>query len=289
MLTVVCEAPGKLRAEERAVPVPAEGEVLLRVRRVGVCGTDLHIFAGRQPYLSYPRAMGHEVSATVAEAPGGGRLAAGDAVYVKAEGITLDPAAMVEFLAIGARAVRRAQVQAGQRVLVIGAGPIGTGALPFARLRGATVVALASRADRLAFCAERLGAAACVPQGEHDAEALAALSAGEFFDVVFDATGNAAAMERGLRFVVHAGTYVLISVVQADIRFSDPEFHKRETTLLASRNATANDLATVLQAMREGRVPQGLDTHRMALAEVPARFPGLLDPAAGVVKAIVEC
>jgi 2-desacetyl-2-hydroxyethyl bacteriochlorophyllide A dehydrogenase len=335
VLTVVCESPGRLRAEERPVPVRAEGEVLLRVKRVGICGTDLHIFAGRQPYLSYPRVMGHELSGTVAEAPGGGRLAAGDPVCVmpylscgrcvacrlgrtnccvdlqvlgvhrdgafteyvsvpeqfvhKAQGVTLDQAAMIEFLAIGAHAVRRAQVRAGQRVLVVGAGPIGMGAIIFARLRGATVVALDSRADRLAFCTQRLGAAAAVAPGAHDIEELAAHSSNDFYDVVFDATGSAAAMERGFRFVAHAGTYVLISIVSADITFNDPEFHKRETTLLASRNATSEDFETVLSAMREGRIPEGLNTHRMALADVPARFPALLDATAGLVKAIVEC
>ena len=66
MLTVVCDTPGTLKAEDRPIPVPAEGEVLLRVKRVGICGTDLHISAGRQPYLNYPRVMGHELSGTVA-------------------------------------------------------------------------------------------------------------------------------------------------------------------------------------------------------------------------------
>jgi 2-desacetyl-2-hydroxyethyl bacteriochlorophyllide A dehydrogenase len=335
VLTVVCETPGTLRAEDRPIPVPADGEVLLRVKRVGICGTDLHIFTGRQPYLNYPRVMGHELSGTVAEAPSGSRLAPGDLVYVmpylscgrcvacrtgrtnccvnlqvlgvhrdgafteylsvpegfvhKAEGVTLDQAAMIEFLAIGAHAVRRAQVCAGQRVLVVGAGPIGMGAMVFSRLRGATVVALDSRTDRLAFCAQQLGTSASVTLGSGDVEQLAALSSNEFYDVVFDATGNATAMERGFGFVAHAGTYVLISIVSADITFNDPEFHKRETTLLSSRNATSEDFETVLAAMREGRIPAGLNTHRMALADVPASFPALLEPNAGVVKAIVEC
>ena len=82
MLTIICEKPGTLRAVDRPIPVPAAGEVLLRVKRVGVCGTDLHIFAGRQPYLEYPRVMGHELSAIVAQAPSTSRLAEGDMVYV---------------------------------------------------------------------------------------------------------------------------------------------------------------------------------------------------------------
>lgn len=335
MLTVVCETPGTLRAHDRPMPTPADGEVLLRVKRVGVCGTDLHIFTGNQPYLNYPRVMGHELSGIVEQAPTGSTLAKGDVVYVmpylscghcvacrqgrtnccvniqvlgvhrdgafteylsvpqafvhKARGVSLDQAAMVEFLAIGAHAVRRAQVQAGQRVLVVGAGPIGMAAMIFAKLRGAAVTALDSRADRLDFCTQQLGMDANVTLGDTDEAQLGALTNNEFYDVVFDATGNPKAMERGLRFVAHAGTYVLISVVAANIAFSDPEFHKRETTLLASRNATMEDFETVLAAMRAGHIPAALNTHRMALADVPEQFQTLLDPAAGVVKAIVEC
>lgn len=126
--------------------------------------------------------------------------------------------------------------------------------------------------------------------GDSDVAALSAQTDGAFFDVVFDATGNVKAMERGFAFVAHGGTYVLISIVPGNITFSDPEFHKRETTLMSSRNATAEDFDTVRAAMRAGHVPtDALATHRVPLARVPTDFAGLLDPAAGVVKAIVEC
>jgi len=82
MLTVICETPGTLRAEDRPMPLRGDDEVLLRVKRVGVCGTDLHIFTGNQPYLNYPRVMGHELSGIVEDAPAGGRLVRGDPVYV---------------------------------------------------------------------------------------------------------------------------------------------------------------------------------------------------------------
>src|SRR6185295_18548567 len=98
------------------------------------------------------------------------------------------------------------------------------------------------------------------------------------------------AMERGFRFIAHGGRYVLVSIVQGELSFSDPEFHKREATLLGSRNATTEDFETVMQAMREGLVPDAaLATHRLTLADVPTGFPNLLDPAQGVIKAIVEC
>lgn len=336
MLTVLCETPGKLVAEQRPRPPRQPGEVLLRVRRVGVCGTDLHIFTGRQPFLAYPRVMGHELSGIVEEADADSGLVPGDAVYVmpylscgrciacrqgktncctaiqvlgvhrdgamteflavpapfvhKAEGITLDEAAMLEFLAIGAHAVARGDVAAGQRVLVAGAGPIGLAVMLFAARRGARVVALDARRDRLDVARAHLGIEAAVDAGPDDVQELARLTDGEFFDIVFDATGNPQAMERGFRFIAHAGRYVLVSIVQGDISFSDPEFHKREATLLSSRNATTADFETVLAAMRAGDVPvAALATHRLQLADLPRDFAGLLDPDQHVIKAIVEC
>jgi 2-desacetyl-2-hydroxyethyl bacteriochlorophyllide A dehydrogenase len=336
MLTVICDAPGSLRAFDRDMPVRAPGDVLLRVRRVGICGTDLHIFTGNQPYLEYPRVMGHELAGEVCEAPPDTGLRPGDAVYVmpylscgrcraclqgktnccvnlqvlgvhrdgalaeylavpaafvhRAEGLSLDQAAMLEFLAIGAHAVRRGDVQPGQRVLVVGTGPIGMAALLFAKLRGGEVTALDARAERVRFCRERLGAHAGVGIGPDDEAELGGLTEGEFFDVVFDATGNAKAMERGFRFIAHGGKYVLVSIVRDHITFSDPEFHKREATLMGSRNATMEDFQAVIDAMRSGRIPHAaLNTHRLPLAGLPQHFKSLLDPAQGVIKAIVEC
>jgi len=208
----------------------------------------------------------------------------------KAEGVTLDQAAMLEFLAIGAHAVRRADVAAGQRVLVVGAGPIGMAAMIFAKLRGAHVTCLDTRTDRLELCKSQLNVDAAVAVGPTDTDELASLTDNAFFDVVFDATGNIDAMNRGFGFVAHGGKYTLISIVPGQVTFSDPEFHKREMTLLASRNATTADFETVLEAMRAGRIPdRALNTHRMRLADVPEAFPRLLETGQTVVKALVEC
>ena len=324
MLTIICDSPGTLSATERTKPTRGEGEVLVRLRRVGVCGTDLHIFTGNQPYLSYPRVMGHELSGIVEEVPVASHLTPGDTVSIipyiscghcsacrkgktnccrnigvlgvhrdggmteylslperfvlKAEGLSVDQAAMVEFLAIGAHAVARANVQPDQKVLVVGAGPIGMAVAIFARLDGAEVTFLDGRADRLDFAAKHLGASHTVQLGEGDQQSLSTITSGDFFDAVFDATGNPKAMERGFGFVGHGGTYVFVSIVSSDISFSDPEFHKRETSLLGSRNATVEDFERVMEAMRAGEVPEALITHRMMLAEVPERFAGLTPP-----------
>jgi len=211
------------------------------------------------------------------------------AFVVNTNSLDFDEAAMIEFLSIGAHAVRRAGVMREERVLVVGAGPIGLAATAFAKLRGARVTIVDSRADRLEFARTVLSADHTIVLSEQIRTALADLTQGEFFDIVFDATGNPQAMETGFSYVAHGGRYALISVVTADIRFSDPDFHKRETTLLACRNATLEDFSTVAEAIRSGRLPaKSFATHRAVLAEVPDRLPLWAEPASGVIKALVE-
>jgi 2-desacetyl-2-hydroxyethyl bacteriochlorophyllide A dehydrogenase len=335
MRSLVCNRPGAIAIEERPRPQPGESEVVVRIRRAGVCGTDLHIFQGSHPFLEYPRVIGHELSGEVADRGPGCTIPIGQQVYImpylacgacvacrrgktnccqrigvlgvhidggmadyvrvpeanvaRADGVTLDQAAMVEFLAIGAHAVRRANPLQGDRILVVGAGPIGIGCMLFAGFQGGLVTALDLRQDRLDFCRKRLGVHHAVAAGANTSEALSELTAGDFFDIVIDATGNAKSMMAGLNYVAHGGTYVLVSVVRDTICFPDPEFHKRETTLMGSRNATREDFSKVFDAMREGRVPtDALITHRVALEEAPANFPLWIKPEAGVIKALIE-
>jgi L-iditol 2-dehydrogenase len=64
-------APGKIEISEQSPPTPGPGEVLLRIRRIGVCGSDIHVFHGKHPYTSYPVVQGHEFSGVI-EAVGPG-------------------------------------------------------------------------------------------------------------------------------------------------------------------------------------------------------------------------
>lgn len=335
MSVVTCLEPGRLSLENRPVPERAPGQALLRIRRVGVCGTDYHIVAGKQPYLSYPRVIGHELAAEVIEVDPGSALAPGmtvsvlpylacgtciacrrgkpnccvrievlgvhrdgglaeylvvdEAYVIPAEGLSLDQAAMVEFLAIGMHAVRRAQVNARDRVLVVGAGPIGLAVTLFARQAGAEVMVLDGNSHRAAFAVEKLGALRAEAPGDDLRDRLSAATDGDFFDAVFDATGNPGAMEAGFLHVAHGGRYVLVSIVSAEIKFSDPEFHKRELTLMGSRNATAADFAAVIDAIRSGAVPTGdLHSHDVTLEELPERMGEWMRPETGVIKGIVR-
>lgn len=335
MKAIVCEKPGTLALAERPEPQLRAGEILIRMRRVGVCGTDMHIFAGKHPYLEYPRIMGHELSGKVEATLPGSAFEVGEQVTInpyiacgaciacrrgkpncctaievlgvhrdgglcellalpernvyRAEGISIDQAAMLEFLAIGAHAVRRARLEPGTRALVVGAGPVGIGAMLLARLQGVSVTALDLRAERLWFCRDRLGIDAVVTPDNDLLDSLKQLTNGDFYDTVFDATGNASSIMQGFNYVAHGGTYVLISVVKDTISFSDPEFHKREMSLLGSRNATAEDFEHVLENVRNGNIPTGLLlTHRAGLEELVDRFVEWGQPDREVIKAVVE-
>jgi len=335
MLSVVCRKPGELALEERPLPERKPDEVLIGIRRIGICGTDYHIFEGLHPFLQYPRVMGHELSAEVLEAPKGSAFAEGTPVIVipyltcgtcvacrrgktnccttlqclgvhcdggmteryalpernlyPAEGLSLDQAAMVEFLAIGAHAVRRSQLQKGDRALVVGTGPIGLGAALFARIAGAEVTLMDRHPAILDLASSITGIGATVAADEHAAVRVAALTNGESFDVVFDATGNAKAMEKSFDFAASGGTYVMVGVVKDRIAFSDPEFHRKELTLHASRNATREDFDTVVAGMRAGKIPTDkLNTHVCGLAELPEAMPRWAHDRVGVVKAMVR-
>lgn len=331
---LVCHRPGRLQIERRPVPRVEPGTALVRPRRIGICGTDFHIFEGKHPFLQYPRIIGHELAVEVVEAPPESHLAAGDVCVVNpylscghcvacraarpnccvnisvlgvhqdggmmgliaipaanlipAQGLTADECAAVEFLSIGAHAVRRAAVGGGDRVLVVGAGPIGLGVALFARLAGGEV-AIFDRDSGRAMTAQAIAGATAIDLSGDARQAVADSSSGDSFDVVFDATGNRHAMERGFDLVAHGGRYVLVSVIKESITFMDPDFHRKEMTLYGSRNATSHDFAEVMAAIREGHVPVGrLITHRTTLAGAVANIPVWATRKSGLIKALVE-
>ena len=335
MRTVVCRKPGELALEERPLPERRSNEVLLGIRRIGICGTDYHIFEGLHPFLQYPRIMGHELSAEVLEAPKDSPHKAGEPVIVipyiscgtcvacrrgktnccttlqclgvhcdggmaerialpeanlyPATGLSLDQAAMVEFLAIGAHAVRRSRLVPKDRALVVGAGPIGIGTAIFARLAGADVTLMDRMPETVALAGRILGIDSTIVANADADGRIRDLTGGENFDMVFDATGSAKAMEKSFDYAASGGTFVLVGVVKDRVSFSDPEFHRRELTLLASRNATREDFDTVVNAMRAGKVPtDALNTHSCSLDELPKTMPRWAHDRVGLVKAMAR-
>jgi 2-desacetyl-2-hydroxyethyl bacteriochlorophyllide A dehydrogenase len=335
MQAIVCIRPGELEYQEMDAPIARPGQAIIRIRRIGICGTDLHAYEGTQPYLAYPRILGHELAGDLVDLDQAPGFAPGDAVtvipyfncgtciacragkpnccvFLKVCGVHIDGGmvdylavpsgslvygkklsydqlALVEPLAIGAHAIRRAGVQPGEFVLVVGAGPIGLGTMEAARIAGGEVIAMDINEGRLKFCRERLGVLHTVNAGDDAKEKIINITRGEMPTVVVDATGNLEAINGSFAYMAHGGRYLLVGLQKNEIRFSHPEFHKREGTLMSSRNATRQDFEWVMDAMQKKEIdPTAYITHRVAFDEVKAAFAGWLVPARGVIKAMVE-
>jgi 2-desacetyl-2-hydroxyethyl bacteriochlorophyllide A dehydrogenase len=217
-----------------------------------------------------------------------GVMALPAANLIEAEGLTADECAAVEFLAIGAHAVRRGHVVSGDNVLVVGAGPIGLGVALFARLSGGNVAVLDSNPERGSAAQSLLGVSVISSNGD-PARAVADYTGGDGFDIVFDATGNERAMEKSFDYVCNGGRYILVGVVKAPITFMDPDFHRKEMTLFASRNATSADFETVISAIRSKAVPlDQLITHRTNLTDAVRDIPIWATQKSGLIKAMIE-
>uniref|UniRef100_UPI003458D867 zinc-binding alcohol dehydrogenase family protein n=1 Tax=Halomonas sp. TaxID=1486246 RepID=UPI003458D867 len=337
MQVACCLEPGSLVMEQRPRPVPAAGEALLRVRRIGVCGTDIHAFGGNQPYFSYPRVLGHELAGEIVAVADdldaslvgsnayvipylhcgecracqrghtnccqhmqvigvhrdGGMaewLSVPVAHLVTSQHLSADELALIECQAIGAHAVRRSALLKDDLAVVVGTGPIGIGVAQIARASGARVVVVDTNSKRLDFCRDTLGFTHCLQVGKDDLETqISELNNGALADVVFDATGNPQAMEAGFALAGHAGRYVLVSIVKVDIRFHDPDFHGRELTLLASRNATLQDFERVTELLEQGDIQvSSMITHQGHFGELPELMPKWCQPGSGVIKAMIH-
>jgi len=336
MKILVCTKPGNLEYRTAAEPVLTKGHAIIKVKRIGICGTDLHAFEGTQPYFEYPRILGHELAGeliAVDDAPGfkageqvtfipyfnccvciacrsgkpnccvslkvcgvhidggmAGYLSVPSYALVHGQGLSFDELALVEPLAIGAHGIARAGIKKGEFVLVIGAGPIGLGAIEFARIAGANVIAMDVNEARLDFCRRNL-------KIKHTINALAPnvneqmkeITGGHMPTAVIDATGNQKAINNAFQYLAHGGRFVLIGLQRGDISFSHPEFHKREATLMSSRNATRHDFEQVIACLKNGSIdPKTYITHRVNFGEVKRDFESWLNPATGVIKAMVE-
>jgi 2-desacetyl-2-hydroxyethyl bacteriochlorophyllide A dehydrogenase len=336
MNALVCTGPGNFEYTDIAEPILTEGRAIVRIRNIGICGTDLHAFEGTQPFFDYPRILGHELSGELMEfndAPGfqrgeavtflpylncghciacragktnccinlrvcGVHIDGGMVDYysipsrllVHSSGLSLTELALVEPMAIGAHGIRRADVQPGEFIMVMGAGPIGLATMEFAKLKSAEIIVMDLNPHRLEFCKNILGIANIIYAGDPNiVEQLSEITKGDMPSVVIDASGNRKAIHSGLNYLAHGGRYILIGLQKEDILFSHPAFHKKEATLMSSRNATRGDFEYVIQNMVNGQVnPRSFITNRVKFKEVAAGFPDWLNSSGHVIKVVVE-
>ena len=340
MKAISLDAPLKFRPLDLPEPTaPAPGEALVRVHRIGICGTDYGGYLGKMPFFSYPRIPGHELGVEVlAVGAGVTNVAPGDRCSVEpyincqqcyscrrgltncceahktlgvmcdggmveryllparklhiSRKLTFDQLALVETLAIGCHAIDRGRPRPGEHVLIIGAGPIGLSVVEFAKVAGAKTIVLDINEARLEFCRTTMGVDhTIVAKGDgSELQALEEITGGQLADVVVDATGSHKSMSHALAYCSYGGRLVYVGITQQELSFLHaPIMHRRELSLLASRNALSPDFPRIIQLIEDGRIDtQPWITHHAAFDDMIAVFPTWLKPETGVIKAIVE-
>jgi len=340
MRAIQLEKPRSLRMIEVSEPsAPGPGEALVRVHRVGICGTDFGGFLGKMPFFSYPRIPGHELGVEViAVGEGVTNVRAGQrgsvepylncqrcyacrcghtnccesnqTLGVHCDGglrprfliparklhssakLNFEQLALVETLAIGCHAVNRGQPMPKEHVLVIGAGPIGLSAIEFSRLSGAKTIVMDVNEARLDFVRLRMRVPDTIltRNDGDELKRLMELTNGQLADVVIDATGNHRSMSHALNYCAFAGRLVYVGITQDEVSFPHaPVMHRRELTLLASRNALPGDFTRIIQLIEDGQLDTGpWITHHADFDEMIQAFSTWIQPETGVIKAIVK-
>jgi alcohol dehydrogenase len=340
MKAIQLQKPQSFRRIEIAEPSePGRGDALVRIHRIGICGTDYGGYLGKMPFFSYPRIPGHELGIEVlAVGEGVSHVAAGDRCSVEpyincqncyscrrghtncceahktlgvmcdggmcermllparklhvSRKLTYEQLALVETLAIGCHAINRGHPQPGENVLVIGAGPIGLSVVEFAKLSGAKTLVMDMNDQRLAFVRERMGVSDTILTTGDGAELtrLGEFTRGQLADVVVDATGSNLSMSHALNYCAYAGRLVYVGITQEPVSFPHaPILHRRELTLLGSRNALAPDFARIIQLIEDGRIDtRPWITHHADFDGMIGEFPKWLKPETGVIKAMVS-
>lgn len=338
MKTIILNKPQEFQLISRDFDdTLAENEALLKIHRIGICGTDYHAYRGRQPFFSYPRVLGHELGAEViglGSGAGANGITIGDKVSVepylncgecqpcqngktncceslKVLGVHIDGGmaeylkvpvnklhksdilgyeqlALVETLGIGSHAVQRANVTENDIVLVIGAGPIGLSVIQFAKINRAKIAVMDFSKQRLDFAKEAIGIdESIIASEDFSSDDLRKILKGNMPTVVFDATGNAQSMMKAFSYVAFGGKLVYVGLFQGEVTFFDPDFHRREITLLASRNALPTDFKHIILKMESGEInTKAWLTHEAAFEDLPTIFETWLDPKSQVIKAM---
>lgn len=298
---------------EATPPEPAAGRAILRIRRTGICGTDIHAYAGNQPYFEYPRILGHELAAELVETGGAEGFVPGErvtfipyfhcgechaclqgktncCVRMKVCGVHVD-GGMVEYLSVPAASLVKGDGLDDDELALVEPLAIGAHGIRRAAVRpGESVLITGAGPIGLGLVEFAKIAGGVVTVTDVNAERLAFCEehtgvetltpdrlGSAAFDVVIDASGNLAAINNALQYLAHGGRYVLVGLQKADISISHPELHKREGAVMSSRNATRVDFEQVTDAIRSKKInPAAWITHRVSfdeLASLMADFP----------------
>ncbi|WRU95672.1 zinc-binding alcohol dehydrogenase family protein [Priestia filamentosa] len=280
-------------------------DVLVKVKRVGICGTDMHIYHGTNPLATLPRVVGHEVAGEVVDV---GRevdkLKKGDHVVIepisycgncyacrkgKSFSFRVDIKGIVlaEPYTIGAQATWRGNVEKGDSVLIQGAGPIGICILKLAKMKGATVMMTDLNEERLQFAKES-GADAVVHVGREDVRTrVKEWTNREGVNIVIDAVCLPSTFELSVDVVSQAGNIVVLGFDERPASIPQLPITKKEVTITGSRLQT-HQFSTIVQYLNKGKLSHnGLITHKFPLSRVQEAFDFIENYPEQVRKAVI--
>lgn len=325
MLRVTLVKPQELEIDYTDIPKPGKDEILIKILRVGVCGSDPTIYYGRHPYVTFPVVMGHEFAGTV-EALGEGVTgpAVGTRVTViphlvcgkcracrtetynfceelrctgaEADGahvqykvmpremvmpipdtMTMDDAAMVEPACVAYHAAKRGEIKPDDKVLVIGAGPIGIFNMQSAKALGAKEVYIADMDEWRLNLALKLGADGIINVSKESLEeGLTRLAGGpKEIDAFFDCVGEKGRVFDNILQLARRGTrVVIVGVLQngCDVPHL-PDFVQHELRLSGTTMYVPQDYREMIKLMGEGKIKtEGMITHYFKLEDIKTVF-----------------
>lgn len=320
MRKVVLEAPYKMKLTECDVPTPAKDEVRIKVKRLGICGSDPTIYRGLHPYVSYPLVPGHEISGVIdmvgenvaadrigervtiiphlvcgecdvcktktynfcenlrctgAEADGAMCdyfcISSEMAIAIPDE-MNIDDAALVEPACVAYHGAKRASLTSDDKVLVVGAGPIGVFCMQSCFALGAKKVYIADMdADRLEI-AKKLGATGVIDVSKESlCEGLARLGEDKI-TVYYDCVGEKGVVLNNILSIAHRGSrIVIIGVLQNEYNIPKlPDFVQHELSLFGTTMYVPEDYREMITLMSKGIVKtEGMISHRFKLEDIP--------------------
>ncbi len=306
-------APQTVRLDRRDVPEPGEGEVRVRLEGCGVCGSNLPVWQGR-PWFEYPQqagAPGHEgwgvidaLGTGVTGLARGARVAAlsyrafaeydlaaaGQVVAIPA-GLAAQPVPG-EPLGCAVNVFRRAGIQAGQTVAIIGIGFLGALLTQLASHAGARVIAISRRSSALEI-ARTCGAAEAVLLADRTADQVERLTGGRWCDRVVEAVGLQGPLDLAGRITRERGRLIIAGYHQDGLRQVDVGLwnwrgldvinaHERDPDIYVA------GIRQALDWMSEGVLdPAPLYTHRFPLEDLANAFRIAAERPAGFLKALV--
>ncbi|HAT17169.1 MAG TPA: alcohol dehydrogenase [Gemmatimonadetes bacterium] len=197
------------------------------------------------------------------------------------EGISTDVAALVEPLATGLMLIREAELSIGDRVLVIGGGPIGLAAVLWARFFGARRIVLSEMVPARLDLGMTMGATDTVDASmSNDVKADVEVLLGTAPDTVIECVGRPGVLSQAIGIVRHGGTVIAGGVCMQPDNISHVDAYFKEPTLRFPATYTKAENEFVMEMMAAGRIdPSPMLSHRVSLDELPAAFEALRSPS----------